>query len=236
MQQPKQTPLFVEEFSCAYFDDGRQAAVEYLVTDPDAMQSFHEYLATGHRRLGRTFYRNVCRGCSDCVPIRMPVDAFRPSRSQKRALRINSDVQVVVRPPGELNPERIALFRKYLIVKHDKGKKEPEPDYEFQLGIIHFGYAQTIEMDYYLEGRLIGVGIVDSAKDALSANYFYYDTDFPKRRLGVFSILQEIALAQALGKHYYYLGFLIKENPKMSYKKDFHPHETLHDGTWSDGM
>ncbi|HSW64176.1 MAG TPA: arginyltransferase [Dissulfurispiraceae bacterium] len=232
MSLPENDALFIEEFPCAYFDDGRIASVEYLITDTDAMRSFHQYLSTGHRRLGRTFYRNLCRGCSACMPIRIEVGLFQARKSQKRSLRMNADIQVIVRPPGELSLEQVALFRKYLVIKHEKEKEEPAPDYEFQLRTIHFGYAHSIEMDYYLDGRLIGVGIVDAATDALSANYFYYDTDFLRRRLGAFSILQEIALAEALGKRYYYLGFLIEENTKMAYKKDFRPHELYLRGKW----
>ncbi len=224
--------IFVEEFPCVYFADGRMATVEYLITDADAMRSFHRYLAAGYRRLGRTFYRNICRECAACVPVRVAVDSFSPSGSQKRTGRMNTDVRVVIRPPAELTPERIALFRKYLVTKHDKENEEPNPDYAFQLRITHFGYAHTIEMDYYLDGRLFGVGIVDSAMDALSANYFYYDTGLLRRRPGVFSILQEIALARELGKRYYYLGFMIAGNPKMSYKKDFQPQEIYRGGLW----
>ncbi|KAF0184146.1 MAG: arginine-tRNA-protein transferase [Nitrospirae bacterium] len=231
MPLPENDALFIEEFPCAYFDDGRIARIEYLITDTDAMRSFHQHLATGHRRLGRTFYRTICRGCSACVPIRINVGLFQARKSQKRTLRMNADIQVIVRPSGELSPEQRELFSNYLLTKHNK-KEEANNDEDLQLRIIHFGYARSIEMDYYLDGRLIGVGIVDAAQDALSANYFYYDTGFLRRRLGVFSILQEIALAQALGKRYYYLGFLIEENPKMAYKRDFRPHELYLSGAW----
>ena len=91
MLLPGNDAIFVEEFPCVYFTDGRMATVEYLITDTEAMHSFHHYLATGYRRLGRTFYRNICRGCAECVPIRIPVDSFSPSRSQKRAGRMNAD-------------------------------------------------------------------------------------------------------------------------------------------------
>ena len=89
-------------------------------------------------------------------------------------------------------------------------------------------------MDYYLEDRLVGVGIVDEGRDSLSSNYFYYDTDFPERRLGVLSILREMALAGVMRKKYYYLGFYIEENPKMSYKKFFRPNQVLENGEWKD--
>lgn len=97
---------------------------------------------------------------------------------------------------------------------------------------MNHGYRQTMKMEYYLKDKLIGVGIVDEGVDSLSSNYFYYDTDYLDRRLGIFSILQEIKLAQQLEKKYYYLGFYIEENPKMSYKKYFRPNQILENGEW----
>jgi hypothetical protein len=32
------------------------------------------------------------------------------------------------------------------------------------LPIIHYGYPDTLEMDYYINGELVGVGIVDRGK------------------------------------------------------------------------
>ncbi|HMK44918.1 MAG TPA: arginyltransferase [Dissulfurispiraceae bacterium] len=223
---------FSDDFLCPYFSDGRIASVEYRIADADSMRHFQYFLASGYRRLGRTFYRNRCCTCEDCVPIRIPVAGFAPSRSQRRALKVNNDISVMVHPPHELNEERLDLFDRYLATKHPDPLRPQRDDLGFQLRIIHFGYEHTLEMNYYLGERLVGTGIIDIASDAVSANYFYYDTDFLKRRLGIFSILQEIALARALGKTYYYLGFLIRDNPKMAYKEGFVPHELLINGQW----
>lgn len=44
-------------------------------------------------------------------------------------------------------------------------------------------------MKYYYEGMLIAVGVVDILDHGLVSNYFFYDTDFKKYRLGVLSAL-----------------------------------------------
>lgn len=232
MSPASESHVFVEDFPCAYFHDGRIARIEYLIIDNEVTRRFHHYLALGYRRLGRTLYRNVCGSCADCIPIRVPTASFQPSKSQRRTLRMNEDITLAVQPPAELTPERVSLFRRYLATKHPDPEREPIEDEEFQLSIIHYGYAYSLEMDYYLDDRLSGVGIVDVGADAVSANYFYYDTALLPRRLGIYSALQEIQLAQALGKRYYYLGFLIRENQKMSYKSGFRPYELLIDGVW----
>jgi arginine-tRNA-protein transferase len=156
------------------------------------------------------------------------------SRSHKRTVRKNEDVGMDILNQPFITPEKVVLYDRYVKSKHRESTVEESAEALNVLLNIHYGYPHTIEMDYFREGQLIGVGIVDEGRDALSSNYFYYDTDYLDRRLGVFSILKEIELAKILGKKYYYLGFFIEENPKMSYKKYFRPNETLKNGVWRD--
>ena len=44
-------------------------------------------------------------------------------------------------------------------------------------------------MKYYLEGKLIGVGVVDILRCGMSSVYFFYDHTYKEHRLGVFSTL-----------------------------------------------
>lgn len=221
-----------ESFPCAYFGDDRMSAIEYLYAEEDCSKRFHEFLAGGYRRIGSIFYCNVCDECADCKPIRLETERFRPSRSQKRALKKNTDIRLEIQTPAIITGEKVDLYMRYLDSKHSgKGHKEPR-DYETVLSNIHYGYAHTIEMDYYDGDKLIGVGIVDEAEDALSSNYFYYDTDYLERRLGVLSILKEILLARVMGKKYYYLGFYIEGTAKMSYKKFFRPNQIFEGREW----
>lgn len=222
---------FQEKYPCPYFEDGRLSALEYLFPDQDIARSFHKFLARGYRRLGRVFYRNVCEECSACLPLRIEVEKFALGKSHKRTLRKNEDLVVKILPRPSITPENIMLYHKYVSSKH-ANKADEYGDIVNVLLNIHYGYAQTVEMDYFLGDKLIGVGIVDKGNDSLSSNYFYYDTDYLRRRPGVFSVLQELSLARALGKKYYYLGFYIQENAKMSYKKDFRPNQVYEKGKW----
>ena len=224
---------FQDDGPCAYFDDGRKASLEYCVADRECTDNFHVFLAQGYRRLGSIFYRNICDGCVACRPLRIIAGNFVPSRSQKRTLRANEDLRIGILSSPSVTPEKVQLYTKYLRAKHGE-KKTGEVRAVETLMTLHCGYAHAIEMDYTLDGRLIGVGIVDTGRDSLSSNYFYYDTDFLERRLGVFSILSEISLARSLKKRYYYLGFYIEETQKMSYKKHFRPNQILEEGEWKD--
>lgn len=224
--------LFREETNCPYFRDGRTATIEYLLPSEEDVKNFHLFLAKGYRRLDAVLYRNVCEECSACVPIRISVREHVPSRSQQRTLRCNRDMNVVTLSSPVVTGEKVNLYKNYLKSKHGQSDESYVPDPEQVLRMLHYGFARTLEMDYYIGERLIGVGIVDEGKDALSSNYFYYDTDFLERRPGIFSILQEIFLANRLKKRHYYLGFYIEEHRKMSYKKQFRPHSMLKYGRW----
>lgn len=227
----KNINTFLESSPCPYFEDGRTATSEFILSDSEWAQNFHTYLAQGYRRFGNVLYRNVCKSCTACRPLRLFPDRFWTSKSQKRTLRSNRAIRVEIQSPPYITPEKLNLFMKYQNSKHAIKEKEP-PDYSSHIICSHYGYIHTIEMNYYLGNRLIGVGIVDEGYDSLSSNYFYYDTDFLERRPGIFSILEEISLAKKMGKRFFYLGFYIEENPKMSYKKFFRPNQSLERGTW----
>lgn len=221
-----------EEFPCPYLQDGRTASIEYLLFPDAGTAHFDAYLSRGFRRLDTVLYHNCCERCASCLPIRLVAREFCPGRSQRKTLRENEDIDVAVLPSPVVTGQKVRLYDTYLRTKHDKTGEADGMDGEKALRMLHYGWSHAVEMDYYLGGRLIGVGIVDEGRNALSSNYFYYDTDFLSRRLGVFSIMQEIFLARRMKKRYYYLGFYIEETRKMAYKKYFRPNQILHDGRW----
>lgn len=232
---PEKYPLrFTRSSPCPYFGGVRTSTTEFIHGE-GWHRNFHEFLAGGYRRIGSVVYTPLCSECSECKPLRIDTHRFRISRSQRRTERKNRDVTIDICSPSDVNQQKLNLFMKYQISKHGADEKDAS-DLLAHLTCIHYGHAHIIEMDYVLHDRLIGVGIVDEAADSLSSNYFYYDTDLPGRQLGTFSILREIAMAQAMGKKYYYLGYYIEGNSKMAYKKLFRPNQVLVNGTWKESL
>lgn len=232
-QRTAQHPnTFRKSYPCSYFEDGRISTTEYIVPDLQHARHFHEFLARGYRRLGTIFYRNACYACGACIPLRLEAERFTFSKSQKRTFHRNGDITIEFKKASFLSLEKIILYKNYVNSRHPDDRGEEEIDHETVLSMIHFGYEDTIEMDYTCNGKLIGVGIVDRASDALSSHYFYYDTDYLERRLGIFSMLKEIELARGMHKRYYYPGFCIEENPKMAYKKFLRPNQIYMNGRW----
>ena len=55
------------------------------------MKQYNVLIQAGFRRSGEQVYRPQCRQCRACQSIRVLVDDFQPSKSQKRVLNKNND-------------------------------------------------------------------------------------------------------------------------------------------------
>jgi arginine-tRNA-protein transferase len=190
---------------------------------PDALDVFGRLLDAGFRRAGRTFYRPACEGCRECVSIRVVVDAFRPSGDQKRALRKNADVQVEIDTPS-FSDEKLELYRAFLADRYPDGEPPTESGY---LGFFVDHLGNTREFRYRIDGRLVGVGIVDLARHGASSVYFFFDPGESARSLGTYSALREIDFCRQTGRSYLYLGFRVAGCRAMAYKSNYRPHQLL---------
>ncbi|MBM4059766.1 MAG: arginyltransferase [Planctomycetes bacterium] len=205
----------------------RDRAFEADRLDPELYQSLMD---RGFRRSGTVFYATDCPGCRACVPIRVPVAGFRPSRSQRRAALRNRDVQLRVAAP-EFTPERFALYRRYLRHQHgDSAGLETAGSFAES---FYRPVVDTREATYWLGERLVAVSIVDVCRSSVSSVYHFFDPAAARRSLGVFSVVAEIGWAAQQGIPWYYLGFWIEGAPTMHYKADYRPHELLRHGRWS---
>ncbi|KAM6444152.1 arginyl-tRNA--protein transferase 1 isoform 4-T4 [Liasis olivaceus] len=93
------------------------------------------------------------------------------------------------------------------------------------------GYG-SFHQQYWLEGKIIAVGVIDILPKCVSSVYLYYDPDFSSLSLGVYSALREIAFTRQLHEKasdlsYYYMGFYIHSCPKMRYKGQYRPSDLL---------
>lgn len=84
------------------------------------------------------------------------------------------------------------------------------------------GYG-AFHQQYWLDDKLIAVGVLDILPRSVSAVYFFYDPDYNFMSLGTYSSFREVELVRTLGLRYYYMGFYIHSCPKMSYKAHIQP-------------
>lgn len=188
----------------------------------------------GFRRSGEMVYRPWCDQCSACVPVRIPVDSFVPSRSQRRAWQQHNVLQVAERPML-FNHEHFQLYQKYLSARHPGGgMDEDSPDnYEqFLLSsdvdtrLVEFSDDETVKM----------VSIIDVLEDGLSSVYTFFDpsksTAGRPNSFGTFNIIWQIERCKALRLPYLYLGYWVENSQKMDYKQRFKPLEGLTRNRW----
>uniref|UniRef100_A0A3B3XIT6 Arginyl-tRNA--protein transferase 1 n=1 Tax=Poecilia mexicana TaxID=48701 RepID=A0A3B3XIT6_9TELE len=93
------------------------------------------------------------------------------------------------------------------------------------------GYG-SFHQQYWLDGRIVAVGVIDILPTCVSSVYLYYHPDFTSLSLGSYSALREIAFTRKLQKQstklcYYYLGFYVHSCPKMRYKGQYRPADLL---------
>ena len=189
---------------------------------------FQELLRRGWRRHGCHLFRPACPACVKCRSLRVDVARFRASKSQRRCLRRNRGVEVLIQRPT-VTTDHVRLYNAWHAdMSSRRGwpfHPADEADYAESFLLGEWDFAR--EMLYVRDRRLIGVGLVDAVDDGLSSVYFYHDPAWRNLGPGTFSILQEIDVCRRTERPYLYLGYCIAECPSMAYKANFRPHAAL---------
>lgn len=218
---------------CPYLPQ-RVAREEAFVTPTLPPELYHELMDMGFRRSGDLFYRPRCPDCRACVPLRIDVHAFKPSRSQRRVQRRNGDVEIhLAQAAAPVDDERVAVYQRYLDHQHPGTPQRAEQE-ELE-SFLYRDCVSTLEVSYRVGGRLMGASIIDVSERAWSSVYHYFDPAFADRSPGVYSVLAELELCRIKKVPHYYMGYWIAEAPTMSYKANYAGHELLIDGQWQRG-
>ncbi|MEN9681591.1 MAG: putative arginyl-tRNA--protein transferase [Pseudomonadota bacterium] len=188
----------------------------------------------GFRRSGELVYRTYCEGCRSCIPIRIPVDRFVSSRSQRRTWNQNQGL-MIEEVPASFNEEHYRLYLRYQSHRHPGGDMEQSSAEEFIRFLGNPRFEGTVFFEFRRAGLLVAVSVVDVLDDGFSAVYTFYDPEQQARGLGTFAILWQIEEVRRRGGVALYLGFWIQESKKMAYKSQFRPYEILGENGWQDG-
>ena len=217
--------------SCPYLPGQVARMPLYRQLAPLTLEQADQRFANAERRVGTCLYRTACPTCTACEGLRIPVDDFRPSKSQRRVLNKWRRAGRVEMGPVCFNEAKLDLFNRH---KVERGLTEDEDGMDplGYIGWLVHSCMLTIEMRYYFDDQLVGVGILDLGRTAASSVYFYFDPDRSDLSPGTFSALEEIDFCRRTGRTHLYLGLYVAECRHLSYKARFHPHERLRDGDW----
>jgi len=219
-----------EEFPCSYLDHKSEQLLVF-VNDQErcTAEQYEVLLNAGFRRSGEQIYRPHCPACQACQSIRVPVEQFYPSKSQKRIISRNKDITVCYSDKDK--PEYFPLYQKYIDQRHFDGSMYPASEEQYR-NFINSIWMKPLFLEFYLQDTLIAVAVTDNMKNSLSALYTFFQPEHHNRSLGIFAVLQQIAHAKTIEKTYLYLGYQIDECQKMSYKSNFFPHQRFFEHKW----
>ena len=213
---------------CSYLPE-QTASLEYRLYSTLSPGQVEHLLERGWRRFGMYLFRPACPDCCSCVPLRVNVNEFKPTKSQRKALKRNQHIRYTVHQPS-VSEEHIQLYNSWHqdMTERSGWKLQQVNVHEYIEGFLTGDFESIHEIQYWDDKELIGVGLVDLLPHSLSSAYFYHAPKWRKLSPGTFSLQCEIEFAQSQNLKWLYLGYWIEGCQSMEYKNRFHPHEVLY--------
>ena len=217
-------------YPCSYLPEqlarSQVATPGFLITTP----VYSDLVRRGFRRSGTFTYRPRCDTCRACVPVRVEVASFAPSRVQRRVARRHGGLEASLHALND-REEHFALYQRYQMARHRDDGMDSDSHEQYRNFLLH-SHVDSILVEFRENGVLRMVSIIDILEDGLSSVYTFYDPDVAQASFGTFNILWQVELCRKLKLDYLYLGYWIKESGKMAYKANFRPLQALIQGEW----
>lgn len=219
-----------QRFTCNYLPEQEEQLLVCMSPSDELPDLYNRLMHSGFRRSGEQLYRPHCPNCSQCNSVRVLTFKFTASRSQKRVLNKNQDLQLKL--SDQERDDYYPLYAQYIEELHADGSMYP-PSYSQYRNFIRCQWQHPLFLEARnAEGNLLAVAVTDKVNDGLSALYTYYLPTEQKRSLGRFMIMKQIEHAKILRLPYLYLGYQIDACRKMNYKTAFLPFHRLINNQW----
>ncbi len=182
---------------------------------------FDILLADAWRHFGDHFFRYNFgfyeREIRPVLPLRVRLDKFKLSKSQRRVLRRNADLETTIKPI-EISKEKQDLFERHKL-RFKSGA--PSSIFDFLSHNAANEPTRGFEVDVRRDGKLVAASFFDVGRESLSSIYGIFDPDESKRSLGIFTMLKEIEYGAEFGRTYFYHGYAYEGESYYDYKKRF---------------
>jgi arginyl-tRNA--protein-N-Asp/Glu arginylyltransferase len=222
---------------CPYLPGRSERKVFTELKGPHSDQLNDALGRIGFRRSQTVAYRPSCLDCAACVSVRVVASEFRPSTTQRRNLKRNSDLVATICRPWS-TAEQFELLQSYLAARHPGGGMATMDEIDYADMVEHTPVdSYVVEYresgDGVVPGKLVGACLTDRQNDGLSMIYSFYDPEHATRTgLGNYIILDHIRRASAEGLGYVYLGYWVEGSVRMQYKVRYRPLERLDREGW----
>ncbi|MDZ4750453.1 MAG: GNAT family N-acetyltransferase [Flavobacteriales bacterium] len=208
--------------------------VQTLIPATFSPQAYDDVLAKGWFRSSSLLY-NIQVLCLDgklssAVNIRLPLDNFTFSKSQRKILRHGNERFRIKIGPAIYDSEKEELYQ-----LHRKRFKAFVHSYlEDFFVYTHFNKLfDTREICVYDGNRLVAFSIFDVGARGMAAILCAYHEDFAQYSLGHFTMLREVEMAIAVGMDFYYPGYILDKSSVFDYKLRLGEMKYLNDkGVW----
>ncbi|MEO6051337.1 MAG: arginine-tRNA-protein transferase [Pyrinomonadaceae bacterium] len=165
------------------------------------------------------------------IPLRLRLADFNLSKSQRRVLRRNVDLETTI-IPFDITTEIHALFE-----QHKRRFKSGIPNSIFDFFARDGENSPTtvLEVSVRRETKLVAASFFDIGITSISSIYGIFDPEEPTRSLGIFTMLKEIEFAIEQDKEFYYHGYAYEGESYYDYKKRFSGLEKFDwSGNWAE--
>lgn len=186
-----------------------------------APERYDQFLAAGWFRGASMLYRMdvmcIDGAVNSVVNVRLPVGGFACSKRQRKLIsRVERRLHVAVRPappvPDEAHEALYAAHRGRF-----RGHVHATLHDFFTAGQEEVAF-ETWEVGIYDGDVLVGMSYFDAGGTALASLLAAFHPDYAAYSLGTYTMLREVAHAQATGRTLYYPGYILDHSSMFDYK------------------
>lgn len=187
--------------------------IDEAIPDDVTPAEFDELMAAGWYHYDQKFRRYNFRPNLNSIPLRICLRDFRLSKSQRKVLRINADLNIEQQPLlVEKGSDECTLFG-----RHNRRFGNAAP----VVVRLPSGQGRNRKFRVSDRNRLIAASYMEIGASASHAYYATFDPAIEWRSLGIFTLLKEIEYAKECGHEFHYLGYAFDKPTLYDYKKRF---------------